>query len=325
MGLVTRGFNFSPNTTIASAQVNTNETTLYSLVNGNIDSQNVSLTRGIGANYITASGGIGSTGHFQAGTYYFTPATTSSQAVIITAASGQTGTITSVTDNTQGTVYFGVGTAGFFGMLANKPQTVAILTGSGTYTTPILGGISAQYLVVKLVGGGGSGAGGDTGAAGTVGNSTLFGTLTATGGLGGKPGNGAFQGQGGAGGTAVGGLINASGGAGGPGIQGVLVVAAGGAGGCSVLGGGGQSTPGAVGGAGAQYGGGGGGGGVSSSGGLSGGGGGGGSYLETYLPSPAGTYGYTIATSVLGGAGAGNGFTGGAGGGGVIFITSHWT
>jgi hypothetical protein len=87
VSLVTRPYNFTPGTTAYSAQVNQNESVLYGAINGQLDSTNISLTRGIQANYINATGGNGA---FQAGSYQFTPATSSSTPLAVVGAPLQT-------------------------------------------------------------------------------------------------------------------------------------------------------------------------------------------------------------------------------------------
>lgn len=71
-----------PLTTISSSQYNANLATIASLLNGNLDSANVNLARGIGANYIVSSG-AGVSGHFQAGIYSFTAQNASQTALSI--------------------------------------------------------------------------------------------------------------------------------------------------------------------------------------------------------------------------------------------------
>jgi hypothetical protein len=55
MGLVSKGFTFSAGQTIQAGDHNTNFDTLYTLVNGNIDNDNIKSTAGIDESKITFS------------------------------------------------------------------------------------------------------------------------------------------------------------------------------------------------------------------------------------------------------------------------------
>jgi hypothetical protein len=58
MGLVTRSYNYTAGNTIDPAENNTNENTLYTLVNGNIDNDNVKASAGIVYSKLTLNGGV---------------------------------------------------------------------------------------------------------------------------------------------------------------------------------------------------------------------------------------------------------------------------
>lgn len=63
MGLVTRTYSYTAGNTINPTENNTNENTLYTLVNGNIDNDNIKTAAGISYNKIDFTGsGLNSTG-----------------------------------------------------------------------------------------------------------------------------------------------------------------------------------------------------------------------------------------------------------------------
>ena len=95
---------FTPNTTIVSAQVNANFNTLVIALTGSLDSTNISLARGIGANYIVSSG-AGNTGSFQAGQYTFTSGTVGMVPLTVACISGQTADCLDVNLNGAKTFY----------------------------------------------------------------------------------------------------------------------------------------------------------------------------------------------------------------------------
>jgi hypothetical protein len=219
------------------------------------------------------------------------------------------------------------------GSFAQKTPTIQKFTsGSNTYTTPA--GVS--YIKVRMVGGGGGGAGSGTtaGTPATSGTASTFGTalLSAGGGLAGA------QNSIGAGGTsslgsAIGTVL--SGANGNPNnIQqngGIVAPAlAGAAGGSSAFGGAGQggvSSSASAGGAGISNTGGGGGGGsltASTINGTGGSGGGAGGYIDAIITAPMTTYTYTVgAAGTAGGAGT-SGAVGGAGGSGYVEVTEYY-
>lgn len=202
------------------------------------------------------------------------------------------------------------------------PTVQRLLSGSGTYTTPV--SPAPLYLRVTMVGGGGGGGGpGNPGPTGTAGGNTTFGTslLVANGG---QPGTGSL-GTSGPGGTAsvsspaiV--LAAVSGSYGDSGMQipgGNFTVS--GSGGTSPFGGAGGGTshdndP-TAGATNSGSGGGGAGGNASvetASGGASGG------YVVAWIPSPSATYSYAVGAA---GVGAGGGANGGSG---VIIVEEHY-
>jgi len=214
--------------------------------------------------------------------------------------------------------------------LVTLPTQQKFTTGSGTYTTPA----NCRYIKIRMIGGGGSGAGGGIPAptSGTAGNATTFDTLSAGGGSAGN----ASGGSGGAGGTntfsGVG--LSLQGGMGAPGP-----VYLGGS--INGGGGGGNGGSGFFGGAGAgghisnvgqnaaaNSGGGGGGGGHSSSG-VSimygGSGGGSGGYIEALINGPSATYSYAVgAAQTTVGSGTTAGANGGQGAAGIIIVEEYY-
>lgn len=194
------------------------------------------------------------------------------------------------------------------------PTQTVLTSGSGTYNSPA----GAQYLKVRLVGGGGGGAGSGTAGAGAggTGGTTTFSTYSGVGGAGGSAT------VAGAGGGAGGGAAYSVGSSGGMGVGQNIYAVNGGHGGGSLFAGG---AAGGAGGAGASAtantggGGGGAGGGSTFNSGAGGGGGGG---MEFIIA--AGSYSYAVgAGGTAGGAGT-SGFAGGVGGSGIIIIEEYY-
>lgn len=221
-------------------------------------------------------------------------------------------------------------TPGQVGSILCTPVRNTFTSGSSqTYTTPTCNSITATWLEVDVQGGGAGGGGsGTTTTAGTGGNASSFGALTASGGS--TPTGGTTVG--GAGGTCSGSLgtqQNFIGTAGSSGPSTLANSLPGGAGGVSFYGGlgppsfqgnAGQPAP-------ANSGGGGSGGsGSATAGVLLGAGGGAGCHIRTVIVSPvAATYTYTVGGTAAGAsAGAGPGSAGGAGAAGLIDIIAHW-
>ena len=214
------------------------------------------------------------------------------------------------------------------GIGGNPPQVTVYTSGSGTYTVPT----GAQWLQVRMVGGGcGGGGGAGNGSNGTTvqpgsGGNTTFGTslLTATGSI--RAGNGG----GGTPGTATvsspaTSVVALSGGTGGSWSYnyGVATPMVGAVGSNSPFGGAGAASSGS---ALSNTGSGGGGGRTNNTAGRFGGSGGSsGGYIEAIITSPSATYAYAVGAGGTGGAAAdGNGGVGGAGGSGVIYITAYF-
>jgi hypothetical protein len=201
--------------------------------------------------------------------------------------------------------------------LFTAPTVTIYTSGSGTHTTAA----NAKYLVIKMIGGGGGGSGsGTTPGAGTTGNASTFGSLTANGGTNG----GTSVGAGGTGGTATGCDINQTGGGGG-GVATATLTTVGGMGGQGMYGGGGsggiQTGSGF---AAATNSGGGGGGGAANGTGSAGGGGGAGGYCEALIASPSASYSYAVGASAAGGAAGTSGTAGGSGAAGRISVTTYF-
>jgi hypothetical protein len=200
------------------------------------------------------------------------------------------------------------------------PQ-VSVLSGSGTYTTPV----GALYLTVEMCGGGGGGAGVNTTSGGN-GGTTTFGTsfLSAGGGTGADVNNPHI---GGAGGAASGGDVNITGQTGYPTPVVWSTVAqntTGGAGGNTpIFGGGGTGDATGSGTAATSPGGGGSGGSAGVGANINGrSGGGSGAYLRKLITSPLATYAYVVGAG--GTAGTGTVDNGGAGAAGTIIVTAHF-
>ena len=199
----------------------------------------------------------------------------------------------------------------------NLSRIVSLTSGSGTYTTPS----NISYLVVELVGGGGSGAAGYDGGSygvGGAGGNTTFGTLVASGGNYGSS-------AGGVGGGATGGDINIAGGGGTMGASPIYgqAIGVGGAGGSSYFGGAGGGAYGDGVAAVPNSGGGGGGGraGAPNWTGAGGGGGGAGGYVKKVYIAPAASYTYSVGSG--GSPGSNGSGSGGAGGAGRINVYEY--
>ena len=198
----------------------------------------------------------------------------------------------------------------------NKQPTRTVLTSgtAATYTTPA----GATRINVLVVGGGAGGGAALTGA-GTAGNASSFGSLTANGGASGVAGGGG----GASGGSASGGDININGGQGQSGDNAGAISVAGGIGGTVYVGGagsgGGANQAGSTASANSGCGGGGGGGNT----GASGGGGGAGGYCEKLIVLPTATYTYTVGAAATGGSLTGQ--AGGNGGSGIIIVDEYYT
>ncbi|CAB4125824.1 hypothetical protein UFOVP53_242, partial [uncultured Caudovirales phage] len=202
--------------------------------------------------------------------------------------------------------------------IQTQPTVQKLTSGTGaTYTTPS----GVNYIRVRMVGGGGSGANGTSYPATGTGGTTTFGTslLTANGGTG---GSGTNNGQGGTGGSAtisspaIGTALAGSYGTGGA-ISAATNYIPGGSGGSSPFGGAGVSANQSSGGA-ALANTGSGGGGASGVNVAGGGGGGAGGYIDAIITSPLSSYLYTIGA---GSAAAG----GGSGGSGYIEVTEYYS
>lgn len=250
----------------------------------------------LGANQIVLGGGAGTT-----------PATL-----------GSLGTTTTVLHgNAGGAPSFAAITSSDLASVT-APTVTVYTSGSGTHTTAA----GAKYIVVEMMGGGGGGSGsGTTPGAGTTGNASTFGTLTANGGANG----GTTVGVGGAGGTVTNCDVNQTGGAGG-GVGTATVAQVGGNGGVGAYGGAGYGgiQTGGAGFAGATNSGGGGGGGAGTGTASAGGGGGSGGYCRALIASPSASYSYAVGASAAGGAAGTSGAAGGAGAAGRITVTSYF-
>lgn len=206
------------------------------------------------------------------------------------------------------------------------PVRNILITGSAlTYTAPTCNGVTATWLEVEVQGGGGGGAGsGTTTPAGTVGNASLFGTLTANGG---GAGSGGVPGTGGTCSGSLGAPQNFPGSAGGGSNINAATAAPGGNGGVGFYGGYGPGGVNGVAGTAAPAntgGGGGGGGGALTAGVIAGVSGGAGCHISTVITSPAATYIYTVGGTAVGGSAGASGFAGGTGASGLITALAHW-
>lgn len=200
---------------------------------------------------------------------------------------------------------------------ASTPWTRQIfLSGSGTYTTPA----NAIQIRVHMIAGGGGGGGSHLGGNAGNGNTTSFGAINVSSGIGGLVDAGVAQsgGAGGSGGVGASGVFSSSSTIRWPGQPGdggqFLAQYAGANGGNSGCGAGGAQASQGTGAAGAANSGGGGAGG---SNGGSGSGGGGGECADITINTPAASYSYYVGAGGTAGTGAN---PGGAGGSGVIVV-----
>jgi hypothetical protein len=116
MSLISLPYSFTAGQTIYSAQVNLNFSTVYGAVNGQLDSTNISSARGIGANYIVASGS-GATGVFTPGSYTISPPAAAATPFALKGLASQTGALQTWSSNT--TVLASVDAAGNFSTTAS--------------------------------------------------------------------------------------------------------------------------------------------------------------------------------------------------------------
>lgn len=244
---------------------------------------------------------------------YTSSGTTLSRTLI----SSNTGSLLSLTGSAQ--VFI---TAAAQDLTYYAPQTTYMLTGSGTYTTPVAGGVLPIRLEVEMIGGGsgGNGSGTTPGNGGAGGNTTFGASMTA----GGAPTHASGT-TAGAGGTSTGGDLNQTGCAGAAGLSG-FTNAQGPQGGMGPYGGSQGSSGGGAGIAGLVNTGAGGGGAGDSGTASPGGSGGSGGYLEASLTGAAILTSFAWAVGAAGSAGAGGtgGAAGGAGGSGRIKVTAYW-
>lgn len=213
------------------------------------------------------------------------------------------------------------------------PTVQKFTSGSGTYTTP--SSPAPLYIKVRMLGagGGGGGSGTTSGAAGSAGAATTFGSglLSAGGGS-----SGARGAVGGAGGTAsLGAAIGTALSGGGGGIATAYAgafnttILVGGYGANSALGNGASGGSGLItlsgDSAGANSGGGGGGGGPDLANNCqSGSGGGSGAFVDAIITSPAATYAYVVGAGGSGQAAGTDGGPGGSGGSGYIEVVEYY-
>lgn len=206
-----------------------------------------------------------------------------------------------------------------------------LTSGSGNYTTGLLG-CAPSYIRVRMCGGGGGGGGAGTndGGTGGTGGTTTFGTslLTCVGGTGGSGASTAGgQPAGGAGGTAtvaspaIGLALTGGGGMFGVNNNGTAEVSWGGMGGQNPFGGAGAGAFATTGVAGTANTGAGGQGGGTATGNIEGGGGGGaGGWIDAIILNPYSTYAYAVGAGGNVGAAGTGGNAGGAGGSGRITV-----
>jgi hypothetical protein len=197
----------------------------------------------------------------------------------------------------------------------------ALISNTGTYTTPT--SPAPLYLEIIMSGGGGGGSGtGTSTAPGVTGANSLFGPLTCFGGTGGAVG----PTSGTMGGTAVIGSpsfgVVLQGGWGGA-VTGFVSTPTGGNGGTNPFGGSGSGGSLSENGSAGTFNTGAGGGGAGASGSSgSGSGGGAGAYISARIDSPATTYIYQVAGYGSGGIGGTN--SGGPGGSGIIIVNEYY-
>lgn len=225
----------------------------------------------------------------------------------------QYGFVALVSDHVSNWNIIGQSTVAVTGVVKTIHQQVL---NSGTTYTPTAGMLYAQ---VKIIGGGGAGAGcgGSTSPTGSTGGTTTFNSITA---LGGSGGTGTNIGQGGAGGTGgAGSGFRLAGVAGQSGASAGQTFATSGNGGGN---GGGLGVNSGNGGAGVANTGGGGGGAYAFGSGQFPAGGGGSGEEVTFIVPAAASYSFSIGAGGVGGTGTGGAaLTGGSGGSGVIYVT----
>ena len=264
-----------------------------------------------------------------------------SNEVAIKASASTTGAYTltlPVDDGASGEVLTTDGSGVLSWTVVTPPAPVAptvqkFTSGSGTYTTP--SSPAPLYIKVRMLGagGGGGGSGTTSGAAGSAGAATTFGSglLSAGGGS-----SGARGAVGGAGGTAsLGAAIGTALSGGGGGIATAYAgafnttILVGGYGANSALGNGASGGSGLItlsgDSAGANSGGGGGGGGPDLANNCqSGSGGGSGAFVDAIITSPAATYAYVVGAGGSGQAAGTDGGPGGSGGSGYIEVVEYY-
>lgn len=209
-----------------------------------------------------------------------------------------------------------------------SPTVQQFTSGSGTYTTPA----GCLWIEIEMAGGGGGGGGSGTGSSGAVGSDggdSTFGSslLTAAKGTGAANSN---SGAGGSGGAAT---INSpavgfgiAGGSGGGATGNSGSNSSGGMGAASFYGGAGGNGRGAGGGGNASTnsGAGGGGAGVLSAGVNPGGGGGSAAFVKARILAPGSSYAYAVGAAGAGGAAGTSGNAGGNGAAGRITVWEHY-
>ena len=130
----TKPYTFVASTPAQSSQVNADFDTLYSVLNANLDSTNISLTNGIGANYIQ-SDCASCTGAFDAGAYAFGSNATSDIPLTVYGVAGQSNDLFDVLLTSGGTKEFSVSKTGLVNFAQNP--TVAGVAMPSAVTAPI--------------------------------------------------------------------------------------------------------------------------------------------------------------------------------------------
>lgn len=252
------------------------------------------------------------------------------------ATAGATYTNNSVTYTVVTTVASGVAIKMTGNGAPTASGTLTKASGTGDATLVFRAYRAAQYIRVRLVGGGGGGSGSGTagtGGAGGTGGDSSFGTslLLAGGGTGGvtvNPSGAAGTGGGASLGTGPVGIAIAGGGGGSGGTISGTANFIGGIGGSSALGGAGfgpTDNGNDNGGAAAANSGSGGGGGATSGGGKNSGcGGGSGGFIDAIIAPPASSYAYAVGAQGAAGTAGTGGAVGGAGAAGLIEVTEYY-